>query len=341
MNTDGNPLSDILAQGASVGKSHLFLHPDGGVDRFYIVWQNYATWATPRSSRSAQGILTGRPRLAIRQADSFRDATFGAADRSQCWWQAQQHQRTITTPTSMAQSRPYEETQPRLLHVKQLATTGLIAASVAHEISNILQSVLLHLGLLTDGIAGPAQAHLDLTLREVAHAAEIARWLLQGALPAHDQRDRVDLLELVNEALRLAAGQIKDAEVAIQLHSDREVPSLVIAAGAMRQVFLNLVLNAVEAMPQGGKLDIAIRRRGGQVEIAFMDTGAGIHPADLDRVFEPFFTRKETGSGLGLWLCQHVVTAHNGTIELQSEPGVGTTARIRLPLPASDPSPAQ
>jgi signal transduction histidine kinase len=234
-----------------------------------------------------------------------------------------------------------EDIPQRLSHLQQLAITGRVAASVAHEISNILQSVLLHLGAMADSVAEPAQEHLELSLQEVVHAVEMSRWLLHGARPNHDQRDQVDLVELINQALSLAAGQIRTARVAVEMHVGSEVPKLIVATGAMRQVFLNLVLNAVQAMPHGGKLDIAIRRRDEQVEISFADNGVGIDPADLERVFEPFFTRKDTGSGLGLWLCQYVIAAHGGAIELQSDPGIGTVARLRLPITTLGTPPAR
>jgi signal transduction histidine kinase len=137
---------------------------------------------------------------------------------------------------------------------------------------------------------------------------------------------------IVQHALDLAANQLQQRRIAVTLDLPADLPPVMASADHLSQVFLNLIINAIEAMPGGGSLDIAARVCEGQMELAFSDTGAGITPEAMSMIFEPFYTTKEDGTGLGLAISHSIIQQHGGSITARNAPGGGATFVVSLPL---------
>jgi PAS domain S-box-containing protein len=225
-------------------------------------------------------------------------------------------------------------TQEQLVQRERLAALGELAAVVAHEVRNPLGAIFNSVSSIRRiiGAANPALPLVEIVAEEADRLNRIVDDLLHFARPPSPSPTPVPLQRLLEDSVRAAlAGATAKVEVAWVVEA--EVPVLV-DERMIRQAFLNLALNAVQAMPQGGTLRIVVRREASarpEVQVEFTDTGTGI-PADLRaRIFEPFFTTKAQGTGLGLAIVKRIVESHAGRVVLESEPGQGTTFRLFLP----------
>jgi PAS domain S-box-containing protein len=223
-----------------------------------------------------------------------------------------------------------------LVESEKLATTGRLAMSLAHEINNPLQSVMGCLGLAAEQVEEhePLARYLEVARREARRVADIVARLRDVDRPVQSrERKPANVSALVQEALALSRKRCEVAQVRVAYEVGDDLPLLVVAPDAMRQVFLNLVLNAVEAMPGGGQLQISTRRTGHPpgVQVAFADTGMGIAAEDLPRLFDPFYSTKPLGLGLGLYVGLSIVQTHGGRIEVESRAGEGSVFRVWLP----------
>jgi two-component system, NtrC family, sensor histidine kinase HydH len=227
----------------------------------------------------------------------------------------------------------------RLKEQHRLAALGTMSAGLAHEIRNPLAGIKGAAQVLAQsGLEGEERELLDVILAEVDRLDVVVRQFLDYARPDETESERVDVREVVAHVASLLRSQElpPDLEIRVETAAD-----LVVAGSAARlgQVVLNLALNAVEAMPRGGVLTFRTRtgppldRIGGRpsVEIEVEDTGPGIAPEDLDKVFIPFFTSRPDGVGLGLAICRRIAEAHGGFIEVASQPGRGARFTVRLP----------
>lgn len=232
--------------------------------------------------------------------------------------------------------------EKQLVQSAKLAAVGELAANVAHEINNPLTGVLGHASLLRKSLPpdDPMVRSLTVIERETLRAREIVRGLLDFARQDNVSRRRVAAEEIIGETLELLDKTLRLANVETVLDYDEGNHEVFVDVNQMKQVFINLVNNAVQAMPGGGRLTVAVRSsmaegRLPRVEVAFSDTGVGIPSDKLRRVFDPFYTSKEAGKGTGLGLSvsrKIVVDQHDGAIGLKSEEGSGTTFTIRLPV---------
>jgi signal transduction histidine kinase len=247
----------------------------------------------------------------------------------------QQARRRARLEASAAEEARVRELERQLFHAERLTTVGRLAAGIAHEINNPLEGMKNYLTLARDALArGDAEAasrHVGSVKQGLDRAAGIVRQVLAHADPAKAPKTPVDL----NEVLREAAGFIRSRkefrQVAFALEL-AEGPLLVHANPVMLgQVATNLIVNACEVQPAGGELRISSRRRDGLAEAEFADRGPGIAEADRQRIFEPFYSTKERGTGLGLAFAMQVVKEHGGTIRCESAVGRGTTFTLRLP----------
>jgi two-component system NtrC family sensor kinase len=236
------------------------------------------------------------------------------------------------------------EAQAHLLRVEKLATVGRMAAAVAHEINNPLAGVFTYLRLVTrrisEGKTGAQdleklKEHLTTMAREVERATAIALNLLDFTRPTAPERRPARLNDAVEEAVALAAERLAGAQVRLDLHLG-EVPEVELDQAQMKQVFLNIIANACEAMGTGGVLTVRSRPGDapGTVVVEFVDTGPGVAPDVLPRLFDPFVTTKDTKSGLGLAVAYGIVSRHDGKIEVASRPGGGTRFSVVLPVAA-------
>jgi two-component system NtrC family sensor kinase len=232
-------------------------------------------------------------------------------------------------------------TQHQLIQSEKLASLGKLAASIAHEINNPLSGILTTAKLLTR-VAEDAQTdqetktsfvwHLSLVERESQRCTAIVRNLLDFARQRELTLKETDVSAAVREALSLLSNQISIQGVTVDERLGA-LPAIVADFGQLRQAFVNVCLNACEAMSKGGTLTITSRLlpQDNMVEIEFADTGVGIPPDHLGKVLEPFFTTKEKGTGLGLSVVYGIVERHGGELDIRSQVGQGTAVLIRFP----------
>jgi PAS domain S-box-containing protein len=223
-----------------------------------------------------------------------------------------------------------------LLQAERLTTAGKLAASVAHEINNPLQSVMGCLGLATGALEtgrDPA-SYLDVAQKEVQRTARIVSQLRSLGRPFQDgHKEPADLNGLLNDVLVLNKKHLQTHKIEVIWEPDVDLPMLSAVPDAIRQVFLNLVINAADAMPNGGQLwlSTAYTASPAGVRVVVADSGTGIEPEVLTHLFEPFYSTKLEGLGVGLFLSQSIVQQHGGRIEVESQPGAGATFTVWLP----------
>ncbi len=229
--------------------------------------------------------------------------------------------------------------QARLLHQEKMAAFGLLAAGVAHEMGNPLSSVEAQLQLLDEARLATEDVPVVATVRqEVGRLRRILREMVDFARRRRDEATLVSVQSVVCDALRLLRHDPRMRHVRTREEFDPETPPLLMVEDHLMQVVLNLLLNALDAMPWGGTLRIEVRPAGAHVALRVHDTGIGMDRATLGHCFEPLFTTKAPGkgTGLGLSLSRDILRAVSGEIELHSAPGKGTTAVVTLPAAALD-----
>ncbi len=226
-------------------------------------------------------------------------------------------------------------TQEQLVQRERLAALGELAAVVAHEVRNPLGAIFNSVSYIRRliGADNPALPMVEIVAEEAERLNHIVDDLLHFARPASPSPSPVPLLRLLEDAVRTALA-VATGKVAVEWTVEAELP-VAVDERMIRQAFINLALNAVQAMPQGGTLQIGLRRAAGpkpEVQVEFSDTGSGISEELKARIFEPFFTTKAQGTGLGLAIVKRIIESHSGRLVLESEPGRGTTFRLFLPF---------
>jgi two-component system NtrC family sensor kinase len=238
-----------------------------------------------------------------------------------------------------ARTAALEAAQEQLVRTEKLSSLGKLSASIAHEINNPLAGILTFAKLVSRTLeeGPPDEAHraairrnLALVEREAQRCSAIVRNLLDFARERPTALRPMDVNAAVEEALSLLTNQVAIQGVALE-RALSPVPSVLADFGQLRQAFVNVAMNACEAMGQGGTLRVSSRDAEGSVEIAFADTGPGIPPERLRKIFDPFFTTKEKGTGLGLSVVYGIIERHGGRIDVASRVGEGTTFTLRLP----------
>lgn len=257
------------------------------------------------------------------------------------------HGSAVATVTAMQDVGRLRELERRrleqvLFDTEKLAATGRLAASIAHEINNPLEAVQNSLYLLSRAVpeGAPERSFLDIATRETQRMSRILRQMLGFYRPTTSMGP-TDVNALVMEAETLVTKRLRENGVRIEKELLPDLPLIRASADQLKQVLLNLFLNATEAMPKGGRLIVATLTGGGEldahstdvVRIDVRDTGTGIGEEAMARIFEPFFSTKlEKGTGLGLWVSHGIVQAHGGTLKVRSRAGQGTTFTITLPI---------
>ena len=236
----------------------------------------------------------------------------------------------VATIVDVSSLRTMEE---RIRQLDRLAALGRFASSVAHELRNPLTGIATGVQYLSRGFPEGDERHesVSFILREVVRLNQIIQDLFTASRPRDLRLEPVSLGDVVERALRGLNPTPQDAGVTIRLEGADTWPGIVADADQLLQVFLNLIQNAVQATPSGGVISVRMKQEGAGVLIEVEDTGAGIRPDDLPRVFDPFFTTRARGTGLGLFVTHGIVQRHRGSIEVQSELGKGTRFRVRLP----------
>jgi signal transduction histidine kinase len=217
-----------------------------------------------------------------------------------------------------------------LVRSERLAAIGRIAAQITHEIRNPLSSISLNAEELGER-APQARELCDAIVREVDRLTSITEEYLRFARLPKPQMQLANVNDTVRDLLDFVRPELVASGVQAEVSLSPELPRVMADEGQLRQLLLNLVRNAREAMPGGGHLRVATRGGEGAVEIEVRDAGPGIPPERLQRIFDPFFTTKERGTGLGLALAQEVAQEHGGQLTCESTPGAGTIFTLRLP----------
>ncbi|MEE9465967.1 MAG: ATP-binding protein [Candidatus Neomarinimicrobiota bacterium] len=231
-----------------------------------------------------------------------------------------------------------KEAQTQIAEASKMAAVGRLAAGIAHEINNPLSNILGYAQLLLKEVEPEGQFHDDVKRIEVAaiRSGTIVNNLLAFSRPARLEHAPCDLSQLVPDSFSQLAPDCAAAKVDLAMQVEPGLPMVPLDTMQIQQVLINLGRNAIQAMPDGGKLSVEVRSEPNTEDIYIMvsDTGHGIPPQDLPRVFEPFFTTKEVGlgTGLGLSLSYGFVEAHGGTIEAASTPGEGSVFTVVLPM---------
>jgi len=226
----------------------------------------------------------------------------------------------------------------------RLASIGEMAAGIAHEIKNPLAGIAGVIQVLKKDIAAgdPKRAILDEVLSQVERMDKAVRNLLSFARPPEPKMALVDINELIGRLIDFLSPQFAKHGITAERKLTAGLPWLVLDPDLMQQALLNISLNAIKAMPEGGKFSVetrAAQREGdipGAIKIIFTDSGEGITPENLGRIFSPFFTTRHQGTGLGLSITQRIVEQHKGEVGVASAPGKGATFTITLPLPKNE-----
>jgi two-component system NtrC family sensor kinase len=237
-----------------------------------------------------------------------------------------------------AVQRQKRELEMQLMRSERLSYLGRLSAGIAHEINQPLTGVLTFASLLLRKFREDESTRKDLEIivRETTRIRRIVQGVLEFARETPMEKKPVKIEQVLDETLDLVVHQQRFFGITVQKQYDTTLPELILDPNLMEQVFMNIILNAADAMKGSGTLTIGTRRDKTMVAIEFRDTGPGIPAAIIDKIFDPFFTTKDstegTGMGLGLSVSYGIVKNHSGDIEVRSEEGQGTTFIVRLPV---------
>jgi signal transduction histidine kinase len=220
--------------------------------------------------------------------------------------------------------------------LKKLTAVTRLSAGIAHELKNPLNAAVIHLELLKQHFAENADSsaadHVSVIAAQMRRLDEVVQGFLRFIRPENLRLDIVSVVSLVEAILPIVKAEADHHHVQLDIDVPAEMPDIRVDSGMMQQALLNLAINACQAMPDGGRLRIAGAPASHQrIEISCEDTGHGIPPENLDKIFNLYFTTKEGGSGIGLSMVYRTVQLHDGELEVQSTPGRGTTFRLLLP----------
>jgi signal transduction histidine kinase len=247
----------------------------------------------------------------------------------------------MTGADVMAPSTEADQLRQQLLQAQRLSSVGALASSVAHEFNNILTTIINYakMGLRAEGDDPARTQALERILKGSQRAAIIINSMLGFARNNSHQREPTDIVRIVEEVLILADKDLSKHRVQVETKFLGR-PQAPVVAGQIEQILLNLIINARQAMPRGGRLRIEVRENPAaqMAEVRITDSGVGIPPEQLRLIFEPFYTTKEPdehghgGTGLGLSVCRQIIEQHQGRIRVESQVGKGSTFTVKLPL---------
>jgi hypothetical protein len=217
----------------------------------------------------------------------------------------------------------------------RLSALSRVSGGVAHEVKNPLNAILLHVEVarskLSRGDTDVAE-QMEIISREILRLDRVVRTFLDFTRPVELQLDNVPMQELVREIVDLARPQTAAANIELSVRQEADGVEVRVDRDLLKQAVLNVVVNAMQAMPEGGELRFEASAEKDTVELRISDTGGGIAPELREKIFRLYFSTKKEGSGIGLAMTFRIVQLHDGTIDFTSEPGKGTTFLIRLPI---------
>ncbi|MCI0595761.1 MAG: ATP-binding protein [candidate division Zixibacteria bacterium] len=228
------------------------------------------------------------------------------------------------------------DTQNQLIRLEKLAALGELSATIAHEVNNPLGIIKNYLALIAPQLTpeDPNYPFYQVIKEEVDRIAKIVRQLLDFYRPKAEEIAPVDLSQVLEETVVLLEKQLASSNIEVVKNLPRSLPKIEASPAQLKQVFLNLLMNAREVMPAGGRLEVSTRSENGYVEAEVADEGEGIAPENLEKIFEPFFTTKRDkgGTGLGLSVCLGIVSKSGGVIRAQNRMPKGAAFIVRLPV---------
>jgi PAS domain S-box-containing protein len=231
--------------------------------------------------------------------------------------------------------RKLRQTQEQLLQSEKLAAMGRLTSQIAHELNNPLYGIMNTLELMKTEIPPESKRRkiLEMALSETMRLTEMLRKMLSFSKPDEEEKQPTDINIILDEILLLHEKQLRENSIRISSNFAKNLGKVHASKNQLRQVFLNMISNARDAMPDGGTLTVRTRAKGDNVQIRISDTGVGIRDENIDRIFDSFFTTKDNVKdvGLGLSVCYGFIKDHGGNIKVESELGSGTTFAITLP----------
>jgi len=222
---------------------------------------------------------------------------------------------------------------------RRLAAIGRLTSGVAHEVRNPINAIMVHLEVLREKIRQidpESRRHMDVIGNEIQRLDRVVQTLVDFTKPVELRISEIDLRRIVEDVSALASPEASRHGVTLQCDLPPESLTIKADADLIKQAVLNIAINGIQAMPDGGALQLSARREDGMVEVEVHDQGPGIPPEIRDKIFNLYFTTKKSGSGIGLAMTYRVVQLHNGTMDFDSPPGQGTTFHLRFP--ASEPA---
>jgi two-component system NtrC family sensor kinase len=230
--------------------------------------------------------------------------------------------------------RRVEDSQQALIRAEKMAAAGRLTASIAHEINNPLQAVqnCLHLATRGEVTEKKRREYLDLANIELNRLMTTVQRMLDYYRPGAVEPQRVDLVTLLRHVINLLLPQLRARGIRVNTGFSSKLTPVVAVSSQLEQVFLNLILNAYDAMPGGGELRVSARPVRDTAEILIQDTGPGVTEEMRGRIFEPFVSSKQGGTGLGLSVSYGIVAAHGGSLDLVPDRGPGACFRVILPV---------
>jgi two-component system NtrC family sensor kinase len=236
--------------------------------------------------------------------------------------------------------RKLRQTQEQLLQSEKLAAMGRLTSQIAHELNNPLYGIMNTLELMKTEIPPENKRRkiLEMALSETVRLAEMLRKMLSFSKPEEEERQPADINNLLDEILLLHEKQLREHSIRISSFFEGSLSTVYASKNQLRQVFLNMISNARDAMPDGGTLTVKTRSDGENVQVEISDTGMGIRKENLSKIFDTFFTTKDSVKdvGLGLSVCYGFIKDHGGDIKVESEWGSGTTFKIIIPKHKED-----
>jgi two-component system, NtrC family, sensor histidine kinase HydH len=224
--------------------------------------------------------------------------------------------------------------EEKLRRAEKLSTLGEMSAVLAHEIRNPLGSIRGTAEILRDDYkpGDPKFEFIEIQIRETERLNRVVEDFLRMSKPHPPEMHSCSVIDELETVVTLTCKDAAERKVAVTLQDRPGLPDVSGDGEKLRQAFLNIIINALQATPANGRVDIDARQVGSNLEIRFRDTGQGIDPESLKRVFEPFFTTRVEGTGLGLAITKKIIESHGGTLDLESEIGKGTTVIVCLPV---------
>ena len=319
----------LTHSGGPVSRDIEIFYPENRFINFYIVplmIENRETGAMTRV------VGSGGPELAV--APTPRDDGGGPGSVPPATGTTEQVGYAMILRDITESRRSAQQT----IESERLNALTLLAAGVAHEIGNPLNSLHIHLQLmerkvreLENNAKADLQESIDIARSEVNRLDAIVTQFLRAIRPSNPQLRSENINTIVEEAVRFFAPEIQDSDIVVEQELRADLPLLQLDRDQMKQAFYNVIKNSLEAMKRRGVLRIHTDMDDTHVLVSFTDTGGGISAENLGRVFEPYFTTKRSGTGLGLLIVRRIVREHGGELSIQSSEGSGVTVTIRLP----------